>query len=113
VPLSDDYGPAYDPVILGQVPEAATSEVIELRVVTTLKPSDDASKPGEATEKYFVNGKEILESKVPIYPDTNYPGPNTEKQSYGTYVANVAFVTDQADIKGSFPIRYFDVLVPN
>ena len=29
------------------------------------------------------------------------------------FVTNVGYETDQADIKGSFPIRYFNVLSPN
>lgn len=108
LPFSDEYGPAYSPTILAQAPEAGTGKVIEFRVVTTLRPGDDASKPGDATEKFFVNGKEITETNTPVYED-----PNSEKQSYGIFVANLAFLTDQADIKGSFPIRYFNVLSPN
>jgi hypothetical protein len=108
LPFSDEYGPAYSPIILARAPEAGTGEVIEFRVVTTLRPGDDASEPGDATEKYFVNGKETAESSIRIDED-----PNSEKQSYGIFVGNVAFMTDQADIKGSFPIRYFNVLSPN
>ena len=108
LPLSDDYGPAYSPIILAQVPEAGSGEVIELRVVTTLTPGDDPSKPGEAKDKYFVNGQEIDEGTVRVDKDTT-----SEKQSYGIFVTNVGYETDQADIKGSFPIRYFNVLSPN
>ena len=108
LPFSDDYGPAYSPIILAQVPEAGSGEVIELRVVTTLTPGDDPSKPGEAKEKYFVNGQEIDEGTVRVDKDTT-----SEKQSYGIFVTNVGYETDQADIKGSFPIRYFNVLSPN
>ena len=37
----------------------------------------------------------------------------SDKQGFGIFVTNVAYETDRADIKGSFPIRYFNVLSPN
>ena len=37
----------------------------------------------------------------------------SDKQSYGIFVTNVDYETDHADIKGVFPIRYFNVLSPD
>ena len=106
-----DLPPAegYPPVTIAQSHEAGTSEVVELRVVTTLVPRDDASKFTYATEKYFINGREIKnesgESSVAAYDDSKVP--YGMKQGYGI------FVTNRAYLKGSFPIRYFNVLSPN
>jgi hypothetical protein len=90
-------------------PRGGNSEVIELRVAATLVPRDDASKFTYATEKYFINGREIKnesgESSVAAYDDSKVP--------YGTKQGYGIFVTNRAYIKGSFPIRYFNVLSPN
>ena len=81
-------------------------------MVTTLVPRDDPSKFTYATEKYFINGKEISnesgESKFVAYDDDS-KAPYGMKQGYGI------FVTNESYIKGSFPfpIRYFNVLSPN
>jgi hypothetical protein len=87
-------------------------QVQPLTMVTTLVPRDDPSKFTYATEKYFINGKEISnesgESKFVAYDDDS-KAPYGMKQGYGI------FVTNESYIKGSFPfpIRYFNVLSPN
>ena len=69
-------------------------------MVTTLVPRDDPSKFTYATEKYFINGKEISnesgESKFVAYDD-DFKAPFGMKQGYGI------FVTNESYIKGSFP----------
>jgi hypothetical protein len=98
VPGVEDHYPR----TIAEVPEAGTGEVIELRIVTTRIPRDDAPKSRYLTEKYFINGKEIKESDGDNVGD--YSG---AKQAYGI------FVTGRPFGKRSFPIRYFNVLSPN
>jgi hypothetical protein len=103
LPPAEDYPPKE----IAQVSEAGTGEV-ELRVVTTLTSGDGASPLRYATEKYFINGKEISptgDRSVAAYDDSK--APDGAKQGYGIFVGNRAY------LKGAFPIRYFNVLSPN